>query len=132
MRLDTRTTNAHTESCRIATTLDAFAAAISRADGVSLRDLAKLDCLDVRTCNSWYRIVVLDPLHSRVLVSGGAFLPTPVEGIVSGASIGGSMLKLGCILHGFQLEILHAGTRIVTTSVRQIHINAPDAVPGPF
>ena len=113
-------------------TLEGFAAAAARAGGVKLRDLTAFDCLEIWTRNSRYRITVLDPVDARVLIEGGAFFPTPAEVVVSGASEGGSMLKMGWILDGFRLEILHEGQRIITTRVRTIRVNAPDALPGPF
>lgn len=116
----------------VAVALEDFAAATDRAAGINLRALGSLDSVEVRTRNSTYRITVVDAAESRVLVSGGAFFPTPVVVTISGASLGGSMLKRGFILRGFQFEILTGRDRIVTTRVRDIQVNAPGATPGPF
>ena len=119
-----------TESVAIA--LDDFAAATDRAAGINLRALAGLDSVEVRTRNSTYRITIVNAAESRVLVSGGAFFPTPSLATIGGASLGGSMLKRGVILNGFQFEILTGRDRIVTTRVREIRVNPPGATPGPF
>jgi len=132
MRTDTTFGARSSGSVSPSLTLEGFAAAASRAGGVKLRDLTAFDCLEIWTRNSRYRITVLDPVDARVLIEGGAFFPTPAEAILSGASAGGSMLKLGWILDGFRLEILHEGQRIITTRVRTIRLNSPDALPGPF
>lgn len=132
MRHDTTSTRAPRQAPRAAVTLDAFAGAAADSDGIDLRRLAALDAIEVRTRNSCYRMSVLDPREFRVLISGGAFLPVPVEATLAGASAGGSMLKVGWILQGFRLEILHDGQRIVTTRVGEILVNPPGGTPGPF
>ncbi len=116
----------------VAIALEDFAAATDRAAGINLRALTTLDSVEVRTRNSTYHITILNALESRVLVSGGAFFPTPSLATISGASLGGSMLKRGVILNGFQFEILTGRDRIVTTRVRDIQVNPPGATPGPF
>jgi hypothetical protein len=116
----------------VAIALEDFAAATDRAAGINLRALTSLDSVEVDTRNSTYRITVVNALESRVLVSGGAFFPTPSLATISGASLGGSMLKRGVILNGFQFEILTGRDRIVTTRVREIRVNPPGATPGPF
>jgi len=112
--------------------LDRFAEAAAAARGVRLGELAALDSLHVFTRNTCYRLRVLDPVGSRVLIAGGAFFSIPAEATVAGASVGGSMLRVGWILHGFRLEVLRAGERIITTPVRQIQLNPPGSLPGPF
>lgn len=121
-----------TEAEPVAVALDDFAAATDRAAGINLRALTTLDSVEVRTRNSTYRLTIVNAAESRVLVSGGAFFPTPVVATISGASLGGSMLKRGVILNGFQFEILTGRDRIVTTRVRDIRVNAPGSTPGPF
>ena len=116
----------------VAIALDDFAAATDRAAGVNLRTMSSLDSIEVLTRNSTYRITVINAVESRALVSGGAFFPTPMIATISGASLGGSMLKRGVILRGFQFEIVTGRDRIVTTRVREIRVNAPGATPGPF
>lgn len=113
-------------------TLDGFARGSTDAHGVRLRDLSSCDALRFRTRNSIYRLWLLEPSAGRVLVQGGTFFPQPVEATIAGATAGGSMIKVGWILQGYNLEILREGQRIVTTPVRVIQINDNGAVPGPF
>lgn len=112
--------------------IDGFADTAARAGGFHLRDLAAFDSLDVETRNSHYRLTVLDPAAGRALIEGGALFGAPAEVTVTGATLGGSLLKVGCILDGFRLEVLHAGTRVVTSHVRRIRLNDPSGLPGPF
>jgi hypothetical protein len=117
---------------RPAVTLDAFATSVDRADGVRLRDVSACTCVRLRTRNSHYRLWLLNPSEGRVRIQGGAFFGEPVEVVIAGATAGGSMLKIGWILRGFHLEILHDGQRIVTTPVRALHLESGESVHGPF
>ncbi|HXW05860.1 MAG TPA: hypothetical protein VD833_11550 [Vicinamibacterales bacterium] len=107
----------------LGTPVERFAAAVARAGGIHLSDLAPLDQLSVRTCNSTYEITILGPHEARVLVQGGAFFPIAREAHLSGSSLGGSLLKLQWIGCGFSLEIVHEHCRIVTTRVQSIAID---------
>jgi hypothetical protein len=113
-------------------TLESFARGSEGADGVRVRDLSACDCLQLQTRNSRYHVWMLSPVDGRVLIQGGALFCVPAEATIVGATAGGSMLKVGWILEGFNLEILHEGQRIVTTAIRTLHLNPPDALPGPF
>jgi len=101
-----------------AATLAGFTSAVSSTNGVHLRDLAPMTTLVVRTRNSEYRIVVSS--GDEVLVKGGQFFPSLTEARFSGASIGGSFLKVGWIGIGLRMEILADGRRIVTSPVHHI------------
>jgi len=100
-------------------TLDGFAASASSSQGVSLGDLDPITTLAVRTMNSLYRIIVVQP-PTRVLVQGGEFFPEPTEASLSGSSFGGSCLKMAWIGRGFCMEIYGPAGRIVTSPVRSI------------
>jgi hypothetical protein len=101
-----------------AATLTGFTSAVSSTNGVHLRDLAPMTTLLVRTRNSEYQIVVSS--GDEVLVKGGRFFPSLTEARFSGASVGGSFLKVGWIGVGLRMEILAAGRRIVTSPVYDI------------
>jgi len=101
-----------------AATLAGFASAVASTNGVHLRDLAPLTTLLVRTRNSEYRIIVSS--GDAVLVEGGQFFPCLTEARFSGASVGGSFLKVGWIGIGLRMEILADGRRIVTSPVHDI------------
>jgi hypothetical protein len=72
----------------------------------------------------------VDPAEGRVLVQGGAFFPVVCAARISGASLGGSMLKVGWIGHGFCLEIHDDRQCIVTTPVCGITRVGQDATPA--
>ena len=101
-----------------AATLAGFTSAVSSTNGVQLRDLPPLTTLLVRTRNSEYHIVV--STGDEVLVKGGQFFPRLTEARFSGASVGGSFLKVGWIGVGLRMEILADGRRIVTSPVYDI------------
>jgi len=101
-----------------AATLAGFTSAVSSTSGVHLRDLAPMTTLVVRTRNSEYHIVVSS--GDEVLVKGGQFFPSLTEARFSGASVGGSFLKVGWIGIGLRMEILAEGRRIVTSPVYDI------------
>ena len=101
-----------------AATLAGFTSAVSSANGVQLRDLPPMTTLLVRTRNSEYRIVVSS--GDEVLVKGGHFFPSITQARFSGASVGGSFLKVGWIGVGLRMEILADGRRIVTSPVHDI------------
>jgi hypothetical protein len=42
------------------------------------------------------------------------------------------MLKVGWVLKGFHLEILHDGQRIVTTPIRWLEVESAESEYGPF
>ena len=88
--------------------------------------------MEVRTRNTRYVITIIAPSDSRVIVHGGAFFPVPSEARIAGATLGGSMLKLGWIGRGFCLEFHHDGKRIVTTRVKDIRRCGHTSLPGPF
>ena len=107
-----------TTSISRAATLAGFTSAVSSTSGVHLRDLAPMTTLVVRTRNSEYRIIV--SAGDEVLVKGGQFFPSLTEARFSGASVGGSFLKVGWIGIGLRMEILADGRRIVTSPVHDI------------
>ena len=101
-----------------AATLTGFTSAVSSTNGVQLRDLPPMTTLVVRTRNSEYQIVISS--GDEVLVKGGNFFPSLTEARFSGASVGGSFLKVGWIGVGLRMEILAEGRRIITSPVYDI------------
>ena len=101
-----------------AATLTGFTSAVSSTNGVQLRSLPPMTTLLVRTRNSEYHIVVSS--GDEVLVKGGHFFPSLTEARFSGASVGGSFLKVGWIGVGLRMEILAEGRRIITSPVYDI------------
>jgi hypothetical protein len=80
-------------------TLAGFTTAVASTHGVHLRDLAPMTTLHVHTRNSLYRIIV--SAGDAVLVEGGEFFPSLTPAHFSGASVGGSFLKVAGLASGF-------------------------------
>ena len=91
-----------------------------------------LSTLLIRTLNSLYRVVVLEPPRPRILIQGGRFFPEPTEARLAGASFGGSLLKLSWFGHGLRMEIYSDWQRIVTSPVQSIEVCRDADLPGPF
>lgn len=96
-------------------------------NGVQVDELPPLDRLTVRTRNTIYDITVIEPFIGDVLVQGGRFFPQPTRARLSGASLGGSFLKLRGIYVGFSLELWCDGETVITSPVRQISPAPPPA-----
>ena len=91
-------------------------------DGVQIDQLPDLETLAVETMNSMYEITIVAGHSGDVLVRGGQFFPEKTPAHLSGATFGGSFLKLRGIYLGMRMEFLHEGRRIVTSPVRSIGI----------
>ena len=113
-------------------TLDGFTDEVTSADGVGLHELDAFSTLVVKTINSLYRVVLLDPPRPRILIQGGAFFPQPTEAQLAGASFGGSMLKLAWLGCGLRMEVCSDGQRIVTSPVKSIEVERDTPLPGFF
>jgi hypothetical protein len=108
--------------------LDRFVAFAGHPDGIDVCDLDPLTVLLVRTRNSVYRITLLG--RRSAMVQGGQFFPEPVRAEITGATLGGSFVKIGWISAGLCLELAAGGQRIVTTRVRTIAVGAPGGLAG--
>jgi hypothetical protein len=107
--------------------LEGFAELSASSGGFDLHRLAVNDAIHVRTENSEYRIVVLDPSDLRVQVHGGSFFARPTEATIRGATVGGAMLKIGWISVGLQVEIVYSPAhnqmqRVVTSPVKKLSL----------
>jgi hypothetical protein len=91
-------------------------------DGLQVDDLDQLETIEVVTRNTTYEIVVMDAIARDVLVRGGRFFPVYRRAMLSGASAGGSFLKVGGIYVGFRMELLTSDGPIITSPVRKISI----------
>jgi hypothetical protein len=103
-------------------TMDRFVDASLASAGVHISELCPLTDLAVRTRNSVYRILVIDPHTSRVVVQGGQFFPLRTEATLSGSTLGGSCLKMRWIGEGFCMEVRAEDMTIVTSPVRAIEV----------
>lgn len=87
--------------------LEGFSAWRDASDGLELEALSAGDTLRVRTANTEYHIVLLDPSSRSVLVRGGLVFQEPIKATVHGSGCGGAMIHVGWIGIGFQLELLY-------------------------
>jgi hypothetical protein len=92
---------------------------------LSVRDVIRL-----RTLNSEYRIVLLDPVKGRVNVQGGSFFTEPTEAVIEGSSCGGALLKAGWIGIGLQLELVYNPAigrtqTVITSPVEMLFLERP-------
>ena len=113
-------------------TLDGFTTEVALADGVGLGELEALSTLLIKTLNSLYRVIVLEPPRPRILIQGGQFFPELTEARLAGASFGGSLLKLAWLGCGLRMEVCSDGQRIVTSPVQSIEVRKDTDLPGPF
>jgi hypothetical protein len=70
-----------------------------------LESLNPFDTILLRTYNSDYRILLLDPKTGRALVEGGTYLVEPSETLVRGSAVPGDPFKAGAISIGGRLEM---------------------------
>ena len=101
-------------------TLDGFMKVTEYTEGVDVPSLAAGTVLNVHTRNSHYRMVVLDGADRRVRISGGWVFPEATDVRVSGATEGGSALKLGWIGEGLRLELSTEAGPVTTSPVQSV------------
>ncbi len=94
---------------------------------VALNSLRQFDTILVRTMNSDYRILLLDPNTGRALVEGGHWLAEPTEGLVTGSKLYGSLYKPGSIAVGYRLEMWVDEKIVSTSQVQSISVEHRDA-----
>jgi hypothetical protein len=111
-------------------TLDDFALESDRSDGLTIETLDAGATLAVKTSRSSYRIIILDGRRHVVMVEGGVF-PEATVLRLSGATAGGSALKLGWILVGFRMEFAIGNRHVTSSRVQSVAIeSAPADSPG--
>jgi RNA polymerase-binding transcription factor DksA len=93
---------------------DCDARVASSQSELPLEELQPFDTIFVRTLNSDYRILLLDPKTHRVLVEGGQYLMEPREAFLCGSTLN-EQFKFGRIAVGYHLE-MWVDKRIVCTS----------------
>jgi hypothetical protein len=111
-------------SCR---TLDGFARESNEKNGVEVCALGAGSTVIVNTRHSCYRLTVVDGSRQLVLAAGGIF-PEPTIVRLSGATFGGSTLKVGWILVGLRIEFGLGTTQITSSRVQSIEIEEPTAL----
>jgi hypothetical protein len=92
---------------------------ISSGD-VLLASLEPFDTILLRTHNSDYRILLLDPKSGRALVEGGDYIVQPTEALVRGAAGLGEVFKGGTISVGSRLEMWVDERAFITSPVKSV------------
>jgi hypothetical protein len=96
-------------------------------NGVQIEHLEDMQKLFVKTKNSLYEITIIDRWTGDILVRGGQFFPELTPACLSGATLWGSFLKMRGIYIDFAMEINAGDQRFLTTRVREIAVEKPDA-----
>jgi RNA polymerase-binding transcription factor DksA len=89
--------------------------------GVALQTLVPFDTIWVRTLNSDYRILLLDPATGRSLVAGDHFVE-PEEAMLYGSTLNGYAIKVGWIGIGFRIEMSVDDKLISTSPVQAVRV----------
>ena len=111
-------------SCR---TLDGFALRSIERSGLTITDLEPGVTLMVKSRHSSYRVTILDGAQRLVAVGGGVFPETTVVRL-SGATFGGSALKVGWIVVGLRLEFCDGTRQITSSSVESVEIESTSPI----
>ena len=96
-------------------------------NGVQIEEMEDMQKLFVQTKNSLYEITVIDRWSGEILVRGGHLFPGLTPAQLAGATLWGSLLKIRGIYVGFAMEINAGDQRFLTTRVREIAVETPDA-----
>jgi RNA polymerase-binding transcription factor DksA len=94
----------------------------STVDDVVLESLNPFDRILLRTYNSDYRILLLDPQTGRALVEGGDYLVEPNEALLRGSAVPGSEFKAGLISVGSRLELWVGEKVLLTSTIKSVHV----------
>lgn len=89
---------------------------------ILLEGLNRFDTILLRTHNTEYRILLLDPKIGRVLVEGGGYLVEPSEALVKGSGVSGSEFKRGSICVGCRLELWVDERVFITSPIKSVHV----------
>lgn len=93
--------------------------------------LDPFDTILLRTENSEYRILLLDPKTGRALVDGGSYLLEPKEGLVKGSALPGSAFNAGAISVGGRLEMWVDEKVFLTSRVMSVEVKHNAAAESP-
>jgi hypothetical protein len=96
-------------------------------NGVQIEQMEDMQRLYVQTKNSLYEITVIDRWSGEILVRGGQLFPELTPAQLAGATLWGSFLKMRGIYVGFAMEVNAGDQRFLTTRVREIAVESPDA-----
>jgi hypothetical protein len=103
----------------------------SSTTDVMVGSLTPFDTILLRTHNSHYRILLLDPNTGRALVEGGSYLLEPREGLVKGSALSGSAFNAGAISVGGRLEMWVDEKVFLTSPVMSVEVKHNAAAESP-
>lgn len=95
---------------------------VSKTNELLLESLNPFDTVLVRTHNSDYRILLLDPTTGRALVEGGDYLLEPNDALLKGSAVTGEGLKPGAICVGSRLEMWLNERVFITSPVKSVQV----------
>lgn len=105
-------------------TLEGFSTESNGRTGLAIQTVDDGTTITVKTRHSRYRLVVLDRRQHLVCAEGGIFTePTVVR--ISGATFGGSTMKVGWILEGLRMEFGIGSKQIVSSPVQSVVVEGP-------
>lgn len=96
---------------------------VGSSDHMLMENLKPFDTILLRTHNSEYRILLLDPKTGRALVEGGNYLEEPSEGLLKGSAAPGSSFNAGSICIGCRLEMWVDERVLITSPIRSIEVS---------
>ena len=111
-----------TSRCLDCSAIKSDAVRSSSSSDLVLESLTAFDTILLRTHNSDYRILLLDPKTGRALVEGGNYLPEPREGLVRGSALPGSPFHTGAICIGGRLEMWVDESVFLTSPVMSVEV----------
>ena len=94
----------------------------SKAADFLLENLNPYDTILLRTHNSEYRILLLDPNTGRALVEGGRYLSEPSEGLIMGSALPGSDFNVGALCIGGRLELWMNEQVFLTSPIQSVEV----------
>jgi RNA polymerase-binding transcription factor DksA len=92
-----------------------------------LESLNAFDTILLRTYNTDYRILLLDPKTGRAVVEGGDYLLEPNDAWLKGSAALGDAVKPGAICVGCRLEIWVGERVFLTSPVKSMHVKHNNA-----
>jgi RNA polymerase-binding transcription factor DksA len=87
-----------------------------------LEQLNAFDTILLRTRNSHYRILLIDPQTGRALVEGGSYLSEPAEALLRGSAVPGSAFRGGELCVGSRVEMWLDEKVFITSPVKSIEV----------
>ena len=113
-------------------TLEGFTEVLTKLGGLDPSQLDPLSQIIVTTESTTYRITLIEPAESRVLLQDAKFFPRPLEAQLCGSSFGGSFLKQQWIGIGMRMELYCERGHILTAPVVAVKLENETDIAGPF